>query len=56
MKGKNKMEKILLIHKVSRIADVCKVTERTVYNWINRDNMPFWAVRKLGYEIIKKGS
>lgn len=46
------MNKILGKYTKLRIAEICGVQPKTVYNWFEKKNMPYWAFRKLGYEPL----
>ena len=45
------MNKILQHYTKLRIAKICGVQPKTVHNWFVKNNMPFWAIEKLGFEV-----
>ena len=45
------MKKILEYYTKAQITRKCGVTHATAYNWFNNNNMPYWAIEKLGFEI-----
>lgn len=49
------MDKLLQHYTKLRIAEICGVQPKTVHNWFVNENMPFWAIERLGFEIQKKG-
>ena len=46
------MEHILKQYSKEEIKRLCGVSHGTVYNWINKNNMPMWAIERLGYKIV----
>lgn len=36
------------------IAAICDVTPRTVVNWKKKENIPLWAIKKLGLIVVKQ--
>ena len=47
------MNNILKHYTKTQIQKLCGVSHGTVYNWINRNNMPMWAIERLGFRAIK---
>jgi hypothetical protein len=47
------MNKILKHYTKLRIAEICEVQPKTVHNWFVKDNMPHWAIDRLGFTITK---
>jgi len=45
------MIKILEKYNKAEISRICGVSYPTVFNWINNNNIPLWAVEKLGFKI-----
>ena len=45
------MNKLLETYTKLRIAELCGVQPKTVHNWFVKNNMPFWAIERLGYEV-----
>ena len=43
------MGKLLKKYTKLRIAEICGVQPKTVHNWFAKNNMPYWAFKKLGY-------
>ncbi|HLI68708.1 MAG TPA: helix-turn-helix domain-containing protein [Ktedonobacteraceae bacterium] len=39
---------------VQEVAQLFKVSERTVRNWVERDNLPAIPIGKRGYRIAKR--
>ena len=47
------MNKILKHYTKAEIIRKCGVSHGTVYNWINKNNMPMWAIERLGFELTR---
>ena len=41
-------------YKYKEVAEMCGVTMRTVANWKKKQNIPLWALYKLGLTVIKQ--
>ena len=46
------MDKILKQYSKADIMRICEVSKGTTYNWENKNNMPMWAIERLGYKIV----
>lgn len=51
--SKNFIEEITKTYPKKIICEICCVSHSTVYNWINKNNMPMWAIEKLGFKVFK---
>ena len=41
-------------YRKNRIVGICHVSIDVVDDWVDNDNIPLWALRKLGYDICPK--
>ena len=48
------MDKLLEAYTKLRIAEICGVQPKTVHNWFVKNNMPYWAIERLNFEIQHK--
>ena len=48
------MNNLLKKYTKLKIAELCGVQRKTVHNWFVKNNMPFWAIEKLGFEINER--
>jgi predicted site-specific integrase-resolvase len=46
------MEEILRRYNRKEISEICDVHYNTAANWVKEDNMPVWAIKKLGFRIV----
>ncbi len=49
------MDIILKYYTKLRIAEICGVQPKTVHNWFVKNNMPHWAIERLGFKICENG-
>jgi transposase len=50
------MNNILKHYTITQIIKLCGISQGTAYNWKNKNNMPMWAIERLGFDVTKKGS
>jgi predicted DNA-binding transcriptional regulator AlpA len=49
------MNKILKHYTMTEIIKLCGISKGTAYNWRNKNNMPMWAIERLGFGLVKSG-